>query len=157
MENLTALYKKLAMLIHPDKGGSTRDMQQLNKAYNIFKHLSTKYLKEQKESNEIDQESFSKKDNPKIFRKTVDPSFRFPYPPCTFRIEDTIKVTENGKSKNGVIKSITKNEDGMFMFVLDFGTSAKAELKTYIREDEQASEDPNFYLFKARWEEPTKF
>lgn len=167
MENLTVLYKKLAMLIHPDKGGSTRDMQQLNKAYNIFKHLSKKYLENEKDSNNHNKQykTFTKQEDHKPFvkkgpiflKKTVDSSFRFPYPKCDFRVEDTVKVTENGESKDGVIQSITKNAEGMFVFVIDFGTPIKAKLQTYIREDDKASEDPNFYLFKARWEEPIKF
>lgn len=158
MEELAILYKKLAMLIHPDKGGSTRDMQQLNKAYGIFKRLSGKYLKNQEKYDIINGSvKSSKKEEPKVFKKTTNSTFIFPYPKCTFRVEDTVKVTENGMSRNGVIQSITKNKDGLFVFVIDFGTAVEAKLETYIREDDQASEDPNFYLYKARWEEPIKF
>lgn len=56
ISELKAIFKKLAMIHHPDRGGNTRDMQNLNNEYerlfNILKH-SEKTNNKQFNENEV--------------------------------------------------------------------------------------------------------
>lgn len=130
MNNLSQLYKKLALKVHPDHGGSKREMQQLNKAYETFKKLSEKYLTEVADITE------------------VPPNFRFPYPNSTFRAEDTVQFTENGHVFYGEIVNM-KGSLGNYEITLKMPDDS---LKTFIRKNLKCSEDPGFFLYKARWD-----
>lgn len=131
MENLAQLYKKLALKVHPDHGGTKREMQQLNKAYETFKILSAKYL--------------AVKEEEKI---KAPPNFRFPYPNVTFRVEDTVQFINNGQVTHAEIVNIS-GEPGAYSITLKLENDSQIKV---IRKNLNCSEDPGFYLYKARWD-----
>lgn len=54
LEEVKQLYKKLAMMHHPDKGGDTRTMQQINEEYNnLLKSKSFTFENEDQEKDFI--------------------------------------------------------------------------------------------------------
>jgi hypothetical protein len=75
LDELRSMYRKLALLHHPDRGGSTSDMQEINNEYDILSkrliHSNTVFSKCRKSWEEFVSSEIREKLNDIIFLEDI--------------------------------------------------------------------------------------